>query len=85
MYGDAYGVVSRYIASLLGFGPRDIRGWRRAACLAFATVSLPGQFFPVVIALKGKSREAAAVRRARASLDGRLGRGDSLAPVVSRT
>jgi predicted metal-dependent phosphoesterase TrpH len=85
VYGDAYGVVSRYIASLLGFGPHDIRGWRRAACLAFAAVSLPGQFFPVAIALKGKAREAGAVRHARAALDGRLARNDSFAPVVSRT
>jgi predicted metal-dependent phosphoesterase TrpH len=86
VYGDAYGVVSRYIASLLGFGPRDLRGVRRAACLAFAAVSLPGQFFPVAIALKGKSREAAEVRRARAALEGRLeGRDAVPAALVSGT
>ena len=32
--GDAYGVIRGYMASLAGFGPRDHRGWRRAACLA---------------------------------------------------
>lgn len=84
VYGDAYGVVERYIASLLGFGPHDHSGWRRAACLAFAAVSLPGQFFPVVIAAKGKAREAVEVRRARAALEGRLASGDSLTPVASR-
>ena len=45
--GDAYGVVARYMASLAGLGPRDHRGWRRAACLAFARVSLPFQFLPL--------------------------------------
>ncbi len=85
VYGDAYGVVSRYIASLLGFGPHDIRGWRRAGCLTFAAVSLPGQFFPVAIALKGKLREAREVRRASAALEGRLERGEALVPAVSRT
>ena len=34
--GDAYGVIRRYVASLVGFEPRDHGGWRRAACLAFA-------------------------------------------------
>jgi predicted metal-dependent phosphoesterase TrpH len=68
VYGDAYGVVGRYIASLFGFGPHDLLGWRRAACLAFSVVSLPGQFLPIAIAMKGKSREAAEVDRARRAL-----------------
>ena len=46
------------------FGPRDVHGWRRAACLAFSAVSLPVQFLPVAIAVKGKSREAREVQRA---------------------
>ena len=45
--GDAYGVVARYVAALAGFGPQDVRSWRRAACLAFAAVSLPCQFTPL--------------------------------------
>jgi predicted metal-dependent phosphoesterase TrpH len=72
VYGDAYGVIARYIAALSGFGPRDVRGWRRVACLAFSAISLPGEFFPVAVALKGKSREAREVRRARAALNQRV-------------
>lgn len=59
--GDAYGVVARYLASLLGFGPRDHRAWRRAGCLAFGAVSLPFQFMPLVVAAAGKSGERRAV------------------------
>ena len=59
--GDAYGVVARYLASLVGFGPRDHRAWRRAGCLAFGAVSLPFQFMPIVVAAAGKSRERRAV------------------------
>lgn len=65
IYGDAYGVVSRYVGSLLGFGPRDHRGWERAGCLAFSMVTLPGQFVPVLIAMKRKGEEARAVNQAR--------------------
>ena len=55
--GDAYGVVGAYIASLAGVGPRDLRGLRRAACLAFAGISAPAQFMPFVVALARKSAE----------------------------
>jgi predicted metal-dependent phosphoesterase TrpH len=72
VFGDAYGVIARYVAALCGFGPPDVRGWRRAACLAFSAVSLPGEFFPIAIALQGKAREANEVRRARAELDRHL-------------
>jgi predicted metal-dependent phosphoesterase TrpH len=68
VYGDAYGVVGRFIASLFGFGPRDHRGLRRAGCIAFSLLSLPGQFFPVTIAVKRKAEEARAVRQARVAL-----------------
>jgi predicted metal-dependent phosphoesterase TrpH len=54
---DAYGVVGAYIAALAGFGPRDLRGWRRGACLAFAAISLPAQFMPLVVAMARKSAE----------------------------
>ena len=60
--GDAYGVVSRYIAALAGFGPQDVRSWRRAACLSFAAVSLPFQVTPLLVAAARKSSEARIVR-----------------------
>jgi hypothetical protein len=55
--GDAYGVIGRFIASLLGFPPRDHGGWRRAACLGFVVGSVPFQLAPLVIASRGKLRE----------------------------
>ncbi len=60
--GDAYGVVSRYAASLLGRGPRDHRGFERLACLLFVAVSLPAQFLPLALAMRAKRGERAAVR-----------------------
>jgi len=60
--GDAYGVVSRYISTLAGFGPQDVRSWRRAACLAFAAVSLPFQVTPLLVAAARKSAEGRIVR-----------------------
>jgi predicted metal-dependent phosphoesterase TrpH len=66
--GDAYGVVGRYCASLLGYGPRDHSVARRAGCLAFSLVSLPAQFVPLAIVASGKRREARQVRRVRAEL-----------------
>jgi predicted metal-dependent phosphoesterase TrpH len=60
--GDAYGVVSRYIAALAGFGPQDVRSWRRAACLTFAAVSLPFQVAPALVAAARKSAERRIVR-----------------------
>jgi predicted metal-dependent phosphoesterase TrpH len=59
---DAYGVIRGYIASLVGREPRDHCGWRRAACLAFATGSLPFQFLPLAVAAAGKVRERRTVR-----------------------
>jgi predicted metal-dependent phosphoesterase TrpH len=55
--GDAYGVVGRYVASLVGLGPRDVTSWRRVACLAFAAVSLPLQFLPLAMTAAGKAQE----------------------------
>jgi hypothetical protein len=69
--GDVYGVVASYVAALAGFGPQDIRGWRRAGCLAFAAASLPGQVvFPIAAAITGKARERRAVKRALSYLSG---------------
>jgi hypothetical protein len=61
--GDAYGVIRGYIASLMGFEPRDHHGWRRTACLSFALASLPFQLVPLAIATAGKVRERRKVRR----------------------
>lgn len=55
--GDAYGVIGRFMASLMGVGPRDHRGWQRAARLGFCLGSLPFQFLPIAIAWQGKARE----------------------------
>ena len=66
--GDAYGVVARYCASLVGVGPCDHGALRRAGCLAFSLLSLPAQFLPLAIVAAGKRREAREVRRARHEL-----------------
>jgi len=58
---DAYGVIARYVASLAGFGPRDLTPWRRAACLAFAAGSLPFQFVPLLMAARSKAGERRAI------------------------
>lgn len=63
--GDTYGVVGSYIAALAGFGPPDLRSWRRAGCLAFATASVPMQWLPLVIAAARKLAERREVALAR--------------------
>ena len=55
---------SSYVAALAGFGPRDLTGLRRAACLTFAVVSSPFQFMPWLIAFTG---QVARVTRRRGS------------------
>lgn len=65
---DAYGVVARYAASLVGIGPQDHSPLRRTACLAFSIVSLPAQFLPLAIVAAGKRREAFEVKRAVAEI-----------------
>jgi predicted metal-dependent phosphoesterase TrpH len=67
--GDAYGVVGRYAASLVGRGPCDQPVLRRAACLAFSIVSLPAQFVPFALVASGKRREARTVRAAASHLE----------------
>jgi predicted metal-dependent phosphoesterase TrpH len=61
---DAYGVIARYVASLLGYGPRDHALARRAACLLFSAGSLPAQVLPPIVAALGKAAERREVRRA---------------------
>ena len=58
---DAYSVIGSYVAALAGFGPRDVRSWRRAACLTFSAVSLPLQFMPLVMAARSKAGERRAI------------------------
>lgn len=82
--GDAYGVVARYVAALLGFGPRDLPAWRRGACLAFAAVTLPFQFTPLVIAAAGKARERREVARAAAHVSAAIGSLASSLPLESQ-
>jgi len=68
--GDTYGVIAAYIAALAGFGPRDLTGWRRAACCGFAAASLPFQFLPALIAARTKSLERRSVEALAAHLEG---------------
>jgi len=93
--GDAYGVVGSYVAALVGFGPRDLRGWRKAGCLAFAAVSPPIQFMPWMIAAARKHAERRIVARVGAEIAGatrepahalsRAQDGESRLPAVART
>lgn len=62
--GDAYGVIGRYLAALAGRGPGDLPPLRRAACVAFAAMTLPFQFMPLAIAAASKERERREVARA---------------------
>jgi predicted metal-dependent phosphoesterase TrpH len=68
--GDAYGVIARYLGSLVGYGPKDLPPVRRAACLAFAGATLPFQFMPLAIAMAGKARERREVAHATTELAG---------------
>lgn len=60
--GDAYGVVARYAASILGIGPSDHAGWHRLVCTACVIASPPAQLLPALIAVKGKLDERRVVR-----------------------
>jgi predicted metal-dependent phosphoesterase TrpH len=62
--GDAYVVISLYVASLCGFGVVDHSLLRRAGCLAFSVASLPFEFLPIAIAASGKMRERREVEAA---------------------
>lgn len=82
--GDAYGVVARYCASLMGYGPCDQGLLRRAACLGFSIVSLPAQFVPLAIVASGKRREAREVARVRQALSSWTGRAAAAAVAVEQ-
>jgi predicted metal-dependent phosphoesterase TrpH len=62
--GDVYGVIGRYVGSLLGVGPQDHGAIARTLCLAFSAGSLPFQFIPALIALSTVRRQSRAVARA---------------------
>jgi predicted metal-dependent phosphoesterase TrpH len=74
---DAYAVIGAYVASLLGFGPRDHGALHRSGCLLFSAASLPIQFLPILITVAGKHAERREVRRVRAQLAAWL---DDVAP-----
>jgi len=77
--GDAYGVIGRYLAALVGLGPRDLAPLRRAGCLAFAGATLPFQFMPLAVAMAGKARERRQVTRAVTDLAAGLPDGAAVA------
>jgi len=76
---DAYEVIGRYVASLVGRGPCDLRPIHRAACLGFSVVSLPAQFVPLAIVASGKRREAREVQRVGQELSASL----DIPPIVA--
>ena len=78
---DAYGVIARYVAALAGAGPRDLAPLRRAGCLAFAAVSLPFQFVPLLMAARSKAGERRAIDELRRLLAPTLAAQDELQPV----
>jgi predicted metal-dependent phosphoesterase TrpH len=55
---EIYGVVTKYWASLLGFGRQDVSWRRRALGLAFSAVSMPFEFIPLLIAALDSRGEA---------------------------
>jgi hypothetical protein len=74
-------VIRGYIASLARLDPPDHSGWRRAARLGFAVVSLPFQFLPFAIASAGKLRERRKVRALETWMTAGLGWDDSATSV----
>jgi predicted metal-dependent phosphoesterase TrpH len=81
---EAYGVIGSYIAALAGFGPRDLRAARRAACLGFVVVSAPFQFMPIAIAVKSKAGERRAVNALSAHVSSAAG-GTAASEATTRT
>jgi predicted metal-dependent phosphoesterase TrpH len=68
---EVYGVVARYMASLVGVGPCRQPNPRRIACLAFSAASIPFQFIPLVTALRVKARERRGVAELLRELESR--------------
>lgn len=61
--GDIYGVIGRYVGSLLGIGPQDHGPVARTLCLAFSAGTLPFQFIPALIGAATTRRQARVVAR----------------------
>jgi predicted metal-dependent phosphoesterase TrpH len=70
---DAYGVVSKYIYSLLGVLPTDHHGLERIGCLTFAIGSLPFEFLPLLLVARAKLAERRKVALLEAALRADLG------------
>jgi len=66
--GDIYGVMGRYLGSLMGFGPADHSVAERLAFGAFSVVSAPFQFMPIAAAAHAKARERRHVAAASRTL-----------------
>ena len=69
---DAYGVISKYIGSLLGILPADHHGLERIGCLAFAIGSLPFELLPLLLVSRAKVRERRKVALLEAALQADL-------------
>lgn len=69
---EIYGVVARYMASLIGFGPCSQPLVRRLACVAFSAASLPFQFIPLTTAYRGKAAERAIAAAVQQELEALL-------------
>jgi predicted metal-dependent phosphoesterase TrpH len=65
---DIYGVVTRYVASLAGYGPADHTVTERLVFGAFSLVSAPFQFLPFAAACQFQLRQRRHVAAARAAL-----------------
>jgi len=65
---DAYGVISKYVGSLLGILPADHHGLERVGCLAFAIGSLPFEFLPLLLVSRAKVAERRKVAFLEAAL-----------------
>lgn len=55
---DTYGVIGRFMVSLVGIGPQHHTPARRALCLGFSLLSIPFQFLPLVLLHRAKRLEA---------------------------
>jgi len=55
---DTYGVIGRYMASLVGIGPQHHTVTERTLCLGFCVLSLPFQLLPIVLLHRAKRLEA---------------------------
>jgi predicted metal-dependent phosphoesterase TrpH len=54
---EIYGVVGCYWASLAGIGRQELSWRRRAIGVGFSAISMPAEFTPAVIAIRGKMDE----------------------------